>query len=107
MFLEQDEYSNSITLIGPREPWHDIHSKVEGSIAYDVFENFHERWERQGTKEGPLTHIKDIYSIEKLHDDHPLQMDPQRSWNVQFFRSITSDSAVFDEAKVAAHVSIF
>ena len=71
-----------------------------------MFENFHERWERQGTKEGPLTHIKEIYSIEKLDDHHPLQMDPQRSWNVQFFRSITSDSAVFDEAKVAAHVSI-
>ena len=72
-----------------------------------MFENFHERWERQGTKEGPLTHIREIYSLEKLDDDHPLQMDPQRSWNVQFFRSITSDSAVFDEAKVAAHVSIF
>ena len=65
-------------MIGPREPWHDIHSKVEGSIAYDVFENFAERWEQQGTKEGPLTHIKDIYSIEKLHDHHPLHMDPQR-----------------------------
>ena len=84
MFLEQDEYSNSITLIGPREPWHDIHSKVEGSIAYDVFENFHERWERQGTKEGPLTHIKDIYSIEKLHDYHPLQMDPQRQEQISY-----------------------
>ena len=72
-----------------------------------MFENFHERWEQQGTKEGPLTHIKDIYSIEKLHDHHPLHMDPQRSWNVQFFRSITSDSAVFDPAKVEAHVSIF
>jgi len=90
---------------GPREPWHDIHSKVEGSIAYDVFENFSERWEMQGTKEGPLTHIKDIYSIEKLHDHHPLHMDPQRSWNVQFFRSITSDSAVFDPAKVDAHMN--
>ena len=31
----------------------------------------------------------------------------QRSWNVQFFRSITSDSAVFDPAKVDAHVSTY
>lgn len=32
---------------GPREPWHDIHSKVEGPVAHDVFENFYERWEKQ------------------------------------------------------------
>jgi hypothetical protein len=27
--------------------------------------------------------------------------DPQRSWNVQMFRSITSDSAVFDPARTS------
>ena len=32
---------------GPREPWHDIHSKVEGPIAGDVFKNFYERWQKQ------------------------------------------------------------
>ena len=32
---------------GPREPWHDIHSKVEGPIAEDVFRNFYERWQKQ------------------------------------------------------------
>ena len=25
---------------GPRQPWHDIHSRVEGEIALDVYENF-------------------------------------------------------------------
>ena len=34
-------------LVGPREPWHDIHSKVEGPIAQDVFTNFYERWRKQ------------------------------------------------------------
>ena len=92
-------------ITGPREPWHDIHSKVDGPIAYDVFENFSERWKRQGYKEGTLTHIREFSSIERLEDDHPLNMDPQKSWNVQFFRSITSDSAEFDEEKVQAHVS--
>ena len=38
--------------------------------------------------------------------DAPLNMDPQKSWNVQFFRSITSDSAVFDEERVENNVSI-
>ncbi len=32
---------------GPREPWHDIHSRVEGPIAHDVFLNFYERWQKQ------------------------------------------------------------
>jgi phospholipase D1/2 len=29
---------------GPRQPWHDIHVRVEGEIALDVFENFRQRW---------------------------------------------------------------
>ena len=48
---EKDFHNNFITkpqaLVGPREPWHDIHSKVEGPIAQDVFTNFHERWRKQ------------------------------------------------------------
>jgi phospholipase D1/2 len=37
--------------VGPREPWHDIHSKVEGPIARDVLQNFVERWSMQGKQE--------------------------------------------------------
>ena len=47
----KDFHNNFVTkpqaLVGPREPWHDIHSKVEGPIAQDVFTNFHERWRKQ------------------------------------------------------------
>ena len=47
----KDFHNNFITKpqasVGPREPWHDIHSKVEGPIAQDVFTNFHERWRKQ------------------------------------------------------------
>jgi hypothetical protein len=25
---------------GPREPWHDIHGKLEGAVAFDVLLNF-------------------------------------------------------------------
>jgi len=81
---------------GPREPWHDIHSKVEGRIAYDVYLNFYERWGRQGTQEGELIHVNQT----SVDIDAPLNMDPQKAWNVQFFRSITSDSAIFDEKRV-------
>ena len=82
--------------LGPREPWHDIHSKVEGRIAYDVYLNFYERWGRQGTQEGELIHVNQT----SVDIDAPLNMDPQKAWNVQFFRSITSDSAIFDENRV-------
>ena len=48
---ENDFYNSCVkqpkALVGPRLPWHDIHSKVEGPIAQDVFTNFHERWRKQ------------------------------------------------------------
>eukprot|EP00775_Hariotina_reticulata_P010522 gene10522-10682_t len=34
----------------PREPWHDIHAKVEGPAAMDVAINFMERWTKQAGK---------------------------------------------------------
>ena len=78
---------------GPREPWHDIHSKVEGPIAYDIFQNFKERWEKQGNVFGNLVPIEEV-PVGDIDTELELE-DTQKSWNVQFFRSITSDSAVF------------
>ena len=49
-----------------------------------------------------MIHVSDT----SVNIDAPLNMDPQKSWNVQFFRSITSDSAVFDEERVENNVSI-
>lgn len=31
---------------GPREPWHDLHSKIEGPAAYDVLTNFEQRYRK-------------------------------------------------------------
>lgn len=28
----------------PREPWHDLHSRIDGPAAYDVLTNFEDRW---------------------------------------------------------------
>ena len=37
--------------VGPRQPWHDIHSLVEGPIAWDLYHNFVQRWHRQAGRQ--------------------------------------------------------
>ena len=32
---------------GPREPWHDVHSRAEGPVAFDCLTNFEQRWRKQ------------------------------------------------------------
>lgn len=51
----KDKYQGCIeafdpTKPGPRQPWHDIHAKVEGPVAMDVAINFMERWSKQAGK---------------------------------------------------------
>ncbi|KAA0199526.1 hypothetical protein HAZT_HAZT007200 [Hyalella azteca] len=80
----------STSASGPREPWHDIHSRVEGAIALDLFANFEERWSKQGdpdftTLTGPLRGVQREHSFPNPNN-----------WNVQMFRSINSDSAIFN-----------
>ena len=85
-------------LQGPREPWHDIHSKVEGKVAYDVYLNFWERWQKQGLKNGQLEWVGADHPAIDIFA--PLDNDMQKAWNCQFFRSITSDSAKFDDQRI-------
>uniref|UniRef100_A0A0K2T5Y1 phospholipase D n=1 Tax=Lepeophtheirus salmonis TaxID=72036 RepID=A0A0K2T5Y1_LEPSM len=94
-----DFYNNCITGVskelGPREPWHDCHAKVEGPGALDVMKNFEERWRRQADY-----HIHDLYHIEDDAIDRDTECEVPKSeggsWTVQLFRSITSDACVFD-----------
>ena len=81
-------YCNS--LLGPREPWHDIHCELNGPIAHDVFMNFYERWLRQCIKYGRLDPIDTsrIDVMDSVPHTYP--------WRCQIFRSITSDSALFE-----------
>ena len=47
----EDFYQNctpgATATTGPREPWHDIHARLEGPSALDVLANFEERWRCQ------------------------------------------------------------
>ena len=46
---------------GPREPWHDIHARVEGPAARHVIRNFEDRWRRQNPDQAAsLRALEDI-----------------------------------------------
>ncbi|CAB80782.1 phospholipase D-like protein [Arabidopsis thaliana] len=52
----------------PREPWHDLHSKIDGPAAYDVLTNFEERW-LKAAKPHRINKLKTSY------DDALLRID--------------------------------
>ncbi|KAL3641645.1 hypothetical protein CASFOL_012460 [Castilleja foliolosa] len=99
---------------GPREPWHDLHCKIEGPAAYDMLTNFEQRW-RKSTKwseigwrfkkisrwhDDALLKIDRISWItspnEDVPNDHPSlwasKEDDPENWHIQVFRSIDSGS---------------
>ncbi|CAL9061238.1 phospholipase D alpha 1-like [Musa acuminata AAA Group] len=81
----------SITKGGPREPWHDIHSRLEGPIAWDVLFNFEQRWRKQGGKD-VLVQLRDLSDI--IIPPSPVMfLEDKETWNVQLFRSIDGGAA--------------
>ncbi|KAK9829228.1 hypothetical protein WJX72_004613 [[Myrmecia] bisecta] len=96
---------------GPREPWHDIHSRLEGPIAWDVLHNFVQRWRRQAGQHRrrqllDMKRVRGLYvpqiarglDVEDVGDPQAMVENPDpgrdtQTWNVQFFRSIDSTSA--------------
>ncbi|KAH9325861.1 hypothetical protein KI387_006039, partial [Taxus chinensis] len=96
-FVHKDDFYNgcfkgaALDYGGPREPWHDIHAKLEGPAAWDVLTNFEQRWMGQG-QHGYLLdipQIRDIITMTPITE----AFDPE-TWNAQIFRSIDG-GAVF------------
>ncbi|KAI3693582.1 hypothetical protein L1987_76529 [Smallanthus sonchifolius] len=103
--LHKDDYHNpnytGSTAGCPREPWHDLHCRIEGPAAYDVLQNFEERWLRASNPRGlskitkfsdvllKLDRIPEILGITDAH--YTSEKDPE-GWHVQVFRSIDSNS---------------
>ncbi|XP_022861987.1 phospholipase D gamma 1-like, partial [Olea europaea var. sylvestris] len=86
----------------PREPWHDLHCRIDGPAAYDVLTNFEERWLKASNPHGvqklkashddnllKLDRIPDILGIEEVTNQ---RLDDPETWHVQVFRSIDSNS---------------
>ncbi|KAL6642797.1 hypothetical protein ACP70R_020978 [Stipagrostis hirtigluma subsp. patula] len=103
---KEDYYNPNFATLdarGPREPWHDLHSKIDGPAAYDVLQNFQERWlkasKRHGIKKLKRSYDDALLSIERIPDIININdaayfsdNDPE-TWHVQVFRSIDSNSA--------------
>jgi phospholipase D1/2 len=66
---------------GPRQPWHDIHSKIEGPAAFDVLQNFVERWRRQVKDEEGDPDLVDSH-VDDLDFDHPGPASDGEKWQV-------------------------
>ncbi|KAI9109272.1 hypothetical protein K1719_019895 [Acacia pycnantha] len=104
----KDDYHNPtfpVGMKGPRQPWHDLHCKIEGPAAYDILTNFEQRW-RKATKWRELG--QKFKKVSRWHDDSLLKLEriswilspsafiskeeEPESWHVQIFRSIDSGS---------------
>ncbi|KAF6162416.1 hypothetical protein GIB67_009043 [Kingdonia uniflora] len=59
---------------GPRQPWHDLHCRIEGPAAYDILTNFEQRW-RKATKWRDFR----IKKVTHWHDDALIKLD-RISW---------------------------
>eukprot|EP00662_Eupelagonemidae_sp_cell21_P052300 gene52300-32413_t len=93
--LDEDE--------GPRQPWQDIHSKVEGPFVRDIVNNFEARWRTQCTAES-MDHLMQTVSqsgragqligdpADGYTEEYVISPDHPESWNVQLLRSIDSNS---------------
>ncbi|XP_029123444.1 phospholipase D delta isoform X2 [Elaeis guineensis] len=99
---------------GPRQPWHDLHCKIEGPAAYDILTNFEQRWQKAtkwrelGKHFRKISHWGDdaLIKLERIswilspsptvpNDDPSLWVSKEEdseTWHVQVFRSIDSGS---------------
>ncbi|KAL9167475.1 hypothetical protein ABFS82_05G100600 [Erythranthe guttata] len=101
-------------LKGPRQPWHDLHCKIEGPAAYDMLKNFEQRWKKAtecsdltrfckkilGQHDYNLVNIEHISQIASpsgtIPNDHQSlwvskEGDPE-NWHIQIFRSVDLES---------------
>ncbi|KAJ3669194.1 hypothetical protein LUZ60_011144 [Juncus effusus] len=72
-----------------------MHSKIDGPAAYDVLDNFEDRW-KMGHKLLHFIHKTDddlLLDVDNFSDVHAYLSDSHpEAWNVQVFRSIDSNS---------------
>ncbi|GAB2300332.1 Phospholipase D, variant 2 [Dionaea muscipula] len=90
-FHQPNFTGSSVKKGGPREPWHDIHSRLEGPVAWDVLFNFEQRWRKQGVRD-LLLNLREMEGLIIPPSPVTFPDDPE-TWNVQLFRSIDGGAA--------------
>jgi phospholipase D1/2 len=94
--------------MGPRQPWHDIHSRVEGVGSLDVLQNFEERWIGQGGSAEDLITLAEKgikgYNVEYegMDDEDDEDALTRDDWSTQLFRSIDERTAKLNSPHVKA-----
>ncbi|MED6199169.1 Hydrolyzes glycerol-phospholipids at the terminal phosphodiesteric bond [Stylosanthes scabra] len=78
---------------GPREPWHDVHCKLEGRIAWDVCSTFVERFKKQVIDQSKLLSEEDFKHF-IVAPSQVIGPDEKDAWNVQLFRSVDDSATV-------------
>ena len=89
----------------PRQPWHDLHCRIDGPAAYDILTNFEERWLR-ASKQSGLKRLKSsnddqLLRIERIPEFISMaevsgqgQHNPE-TWNVQVCFCLSAMSISF------------
>ncbi|KAH9569186.1 hypothetical protein CY35_03G118900 [Sphagnum magellanicum] len=95
-------FSAMVDAGGPREPWHDLHCKIEGPAAYDVLTHFEQRWRKDAHwHKNELIKINRIPRILSPSANAPPEGDPKlyvtndnepSTCHAQVFRSVDSGS---------------
>lgn len=114
----QDDYHNptfpsKVECGGPRQPWHDLHCKIEGPAVYDVLKNFEQRWLKASRwhglslkiRTGNVWHDHSLINLNEVpwafslgnesQPNHQLNVTNDKdieTWHIQIFRSIDSGS---------------
>lgn len=79
----------------PRQPWHDLHSLVDGPAAYDILTNFEERWLRalkmnrlrkmKSSQDDSLLKIDRIADIVAIDQVSCQNEDNREIWHTQVY----------------------
>ncbi|XP_022894623.1 phospholipase D delta isoform X1 [Olea europaea var. sylvestris] len=87
----------------PRQPWHDLHCRIDGPAAYDVLVNFAQRW-RKTTKWREFSFFKK--KISRWHDDSMIKIE-RISWILSPAFSVAKDGTYtsFPQDDPKLHVS--
>ncbi|GAB4847593.1 hypothetical protein Ancab_026655 [Ancistrocladus abbreviatus] len=114
-------FKSQVGTKAPRQPWHDLHCKIDGAAAYDVLINFEQRWKKATRwrefglrKQISRWHDDALIKIDRIswilspvhstiHDETTIVPGENRelwvsnekdseTWHVQIFRSIDSGS---------------